>query len=592
MQQELSRRPTAQQIQEELDKRMKLIETLLEKVAASGDRGEFHSKDANYHRPRPWSGSKDKVDFVEFSNALKNWAEVLYDKGVEIMEKYEVSKTPITADMLDRRTHPCVDKFDKMLYTELVVCLSGEPSKFVTNQKRGQGLAVWREVVQFYDSRSQVDKSAAYAKISHPQRRAKTLTEAVELMNQWESLVNNYEARHEVISDIAKITALKQILPECILQGFRGRMYDKYLVYKQDINNYINDKHAVSATARTTGCTPMELDVVADKADCDDKEKEYCNEEVLAWTSGPSYQGHKGKGKGEKGKGAPGKDQWGTGPGWKGAAPSWGTPWTQWEAPAWRWSTPTAKGSVREAEKGKSGKGGQKGDKGKGKGKQCYSCKGWGHVAAQCPTKVMAVEEIDNNMHEQDEEEEAAWLVLEEDADVEPAFQVVESRSTRRKNSKEQAQDVMELNVVEETRGKWTKVSAGIDSCAGNTVIPVDMFPELPVKQTEQSKAGKEFTCANGDKIRNEGEKVIPFFTAEGEKKSVRAQRTKVTRMLIAVNKLNKAGYQVSLDAENPLIRNTATGKVTKLRMKNGIFLIDLWVDTEVTGPVFHRQGS
>jgi hypothetical protein len=31
---------------------------------------------------------------------------------------------------------------------------------------------------------------------------------------------------------------------------------------------------------------------------------------------------------------------------------------------------------------------------------------------------------------------------------------------------------------------------------------------------------------------------------------------------------------------------------VTKLRHKNGIFLLDIWVNTDVTGPVFSRQGS
>ena len=145
--------------------------------------------------------------------------------------------------------------------------------------------------------------------------------------------------------------------------------------------------------------------------------------------------------------------------------------------------------------------------------------------------------------------------------------------------------------MIEEVRGNWVRISAGIDSCAANTVIPIDMFPELPTKQTE--KTGKDFTCANGGKIKNEGEKIIPFHTNEGEKKSVRAQRTKVTRMmLIAASRLSTAGYQVQLDSDNPCMRKRAAGKVTKMRVKNGIYLMDLWIDTTLTGPVFSRQGS
>ena len=85
---------------------------------------------------------------------------------------------------------------------------------------------------------------------------------------------------------------------------------------------------------------------------------------------------------------------------------------------------------------------------------------------------------------------------------------------------------------------------------------------------------------------------MIPFRTPDGEEKRTRAQIADVTRMLISVSKITKAGYKVHLDADNPYIQNLKTKRITKLRHKNGIFLIDMWVNTEVTGPVFNRQGS
>ena len=591
LQQELAMRPRAQHINEEMDKRLKLVEMLLEKTHGRDDNDEFHIKDASFQRPKLWTGSKDKADFVEFSNAMKSWAEVLHTRGVEVMEEYEGSKSPIGPGDVDRIKYPFADKFDRLLYTELVACLSGEPSKFITNQRRGQGIAAWRELVQFYDSRSQVDKSAAYAKISHPQRRAKTLADAVEMINHWESLVNNYETRHEVISDVAKITALKQILPESILIGFRGKMYDKYLTYKQDINNYINDKHAATAT-KSTGNAPMDLDIMVAKVgdeSVEEKAYEDSEEDMLAWTQMGQNCKAKGKGKGK------GKNPWDTAPGWgKSGLPHWTAAWNQWESPQMQWQAPWNSNYQQQKgdqEKGKAMKGGAKATKGKGKGKQCYSCKGWGHIAANCPTKVMSLEEMNAATHDHEEgDEDPAWLIMEE-PDDEEVFQLVEPKGTKKMKKKQEARkEVEELNVVEEVRGKWVRISAGIDCCAGNTVIPIDMLPEILTKQTD--KSGKEFTCANGGKIKNEGEKIIPFITNEGEKKSVRAQRTKVTRMLIAVSSLNNAGYQVSLNRDDPFMKNMANGKVTKLKMKNGIFLMDLWIDTSVTGPVFSRQGS
>ena len=85
---------------------------------------------------------------------------------------------------------------------------------------------------------------------------------------------------------------------------------------------------------------------------------------------------------------------------------------------------------------------------------------------------------------------------------------------------------------------------------------------------------------------------MIPFRTRENEDKRVRAQIADVTRMLISASKMTKAGYKVHLDAESPYIQNVKTKKMTKLRHKNGIFLLDMWVNTDITGPVFSRQGS
>ena len=118
------------------------------------------------------------------------------------------------------------------------------------------------------------------------------------------------------------------------------------------------------------------------------------------------------------------------------------------------------------------------------------------------------------------------------------------------------------------------------------------MFPTMTKKETEQSRKGKEFTAAHGGKIKNEGEKMIPFRTRDNEDKRVRVQIADVPRMLISASKMTKAGYKVHLDAENPYIQNVEAKKMTKLRHRNGIFLLDMWVNTDIAGRVFSRQGS
>jgi hypothetical protein len=589
-------RPTSGEVRAELDRYLdRQMQTILALIESqrSGEKKEhkFNFREAQSHKPQKWSGRKDKIDFIEFSNSLKNWADTLHDDGVEMMEEYEGQAQPVEEDELDTNNYEDIEKFSKSLYTELIDCLTGEPLKFVLNKKRGQGIAAWREIVNWYDPRSQVDKSAAYAKIVNPAKRATNLSQAVDLLNAWESTISNYEMRHGKIEDVAKITGLKQILPEQLLDSqFRGKRYDKYSAFRQDVTNYINDKHTAG------GSSPMEIDslnsftrVNIEEADRDEKTSDSEN-----WKEGEliaafaQFKGGKGYGKqaGQNAKAWQPPTQWQPGKG-VGHQPQ------QWQPQQWQ---PQPQQSWHPYQP--KGKGPGKGTKGKGKGAgknpnlQCYTCKGFGHPAFLCPNgkSVNALEEPAEGAAEDDLEpdDESMWLLMDKDPDTadsddEGYKKVLGKRGKQKSND--------EICSIEETSGKWVRISAGMDSCAAQTVMSRKMFPKMRIEQTEDSKNGKEYTAANGGKIKNEGQKIIPFTTVEGQELKMKVQVAEVTRMLISASKVAKAGNIVNLDAKNPHVKNIKTGKVTKLRHKNGIFLLDIWVNTDVTGPVFSRQG-
>ena len=148
-----------------------------------------------------------------------------------------------------------------------------------------------------------------------------------------------------------------------------------------------------------------------------------------------------------------------------------------------------------------------------------------------------------------------------------------------------------ELFVVEEMCGKWAKIEAGVDSCAADNVCPADMFPDIVKVETAASKSGKIYAAANGSPIRNEGEKTADFVTSSGQKRSVKFQLAKVTKVLLSAGKIAKAGFKVDLNLVDPSIVNLRTGGKIGLKYKNGIFIVNLWVDTEKVGQVFTRQG-
>ena len=97
-----------------------------------------------------------------------------------------------------------------------------------------------------------MDKSAAYSQTSSPAKRAKGVSEAKEHLASWEGLVVKCEARREIISDVAKITAVTHILPIDVLNHFQGKVYEKYNVYRQDSENFVNCKHAPSVPSTKT----------------------------------------------------------------------------------------------------------------------------------------------------------------------------------------------------------------------------------------------------------------------------------------------------------------------------------------------------
>ena len=138
--------PTHDQTRMEIDRHLATVVVLLE-AQRSGEKKEqssFSFREAQSHKPQKWSGRKDKIDFIEFSNSLKNWADTLHDEGVELMEEYEGQAQPVEEDDLDTNNHEDIEKFSKALYTELIDCLTGEALKFVLNKKRGHGIAAWR----------------------------------------------------------------------------------------------------------------------------------------------------------------------------------------------------------------------------------------------------------------------------------------------------------------------------------------------------------------------------------------------------------------------------------------------------------------
>ena len=136
----------------------------------------------------------------------------------------------------------------------------------------------------------------------------------------------------------------------------------------------------------------------------------------------------------------------------------------------------------------------------------------------------------------------------------------------------------MELNNMStEYQEGWKPVSILVDSGASDSVAPSGFFPDIPVYETNASKANLMYTAAGGNKIRNEGMCMPKLYSENGKAYALSFQVAGVSKALGAVSRIVDAGNRVVFD-DGCYTVNKATGDRTPIRIENGQFMIHVYV--------------
>jgi len=122
-------------------------------------------------------------------------------------------------------------------------------------------------------------------------------------------------------------------------------------------------------------------------------------------------------------------------------------------------------------------------------------------------------------------------------------------------------------------------VEAMIDSGAGDCVCGPQHFEGIDMMvNPNRASAGVEYICADGARIRNQGEKLVPGISDEGSNLKINFQVTQVEQPLIAVARLTAVGHQVWFGEEHGVITHGASGKETVFYKQKGVFVLRMWV--------------
>ena len=120
------------------------------------------------------------------------------------------------------------------------------------------------------------------------------------------------------------------------------------------------------------------------------------------------------------------------------------------------------------------------------------------------------------------------------------------------------------------------------------TVMNEQCLRSIATQEGSAHRRGVKYEVANGETIDNEGEKRFYAVTEDGEARRIVAQVCDVNKPLLSVRRALEGGNRVVFEKGASYIENTATGKVTWMEEKEGMYVVRLWVPRDQAG--FARQ--
>ena len=129
--------------------------------------------------------------------------------------------------------------------------------------------------------------------------------------------------------------------------------------------------------------------------------------------------------------------------------------------------------------------------------------------------------------------------------------------------------------------GKFQVISAIMDSGATVPVMSPEAAKDYDLMESPGSLAGQEYEIANGDTLKNLGQKLMAVMTAEGTLRGYKTQCADVSKPLQSVRALVKSGHAVCFglgDGDDHLVINKLTGEINRLRDDGINYLQDLLI--------------
>ena len=125
---------------------------------------------------------------------------------------------------------------------------------------------------------------------------------------------------------------------------------------------------------------------------------------------------------------------------------------------------------------------------------------------------------------------------------------------------------------------EWIPIKMTPDSGACEHVGNPRQFASFgEVKVTSAVKQGVKYGTASGHSIPNLGQIDLDVITDDGANTQLSLQMADVTKTLLSVKRMTKAGNRVVFDSDGSYVQNKSTGFKTGIAEENGTYSMVVW---------------
>ena len=115
-------------------------------------------------------------------------------------------------------------------------------------------------------------------------------------------------------------------------------------------------------------------------------------------------------------------------------------------------------------------------------------------------------------------------------------------------------------------------------------------FPTNLCKEIPLSRNGVHFKTASGERVAHEGMRTIECITESNLIRRLTGAVTGVKKVLLAVSRLTETGHYVHFTSTGGYIENKTDGSRIPMHLKNGVYIIKLWVKASSTAWTGRRE--